>query len=114
MSDTILSAGNTIESRADKILTLMDFAFQQRHRQMNQQKEIDVWSCQRVSAVKNTRQGKADGTDGVGCAALYRVVRESLSEELTLGQRHAGGEGVSHAIYRRQHTRQEPQQVPRP
>lgn len=35
-------------------------------------------------------------TDVVGCV-LYAVVREGLSEELALGQRHAGGEGVSHA-----------------
>lgn len=35
-------------------------------------------------------------TDGVGPVVLYRVVRDGLSEELTLGQRHAG-EGVRHA-----------------
>lgn len=35
-------------------------------------------------------------TDGVGPVVVYRVVRDGLSEEVTLGQRHAG-EGVSHA-----------------
>lgn len=55
--------------------------------------EIDVWS------MKETRQGKAD-RDRVGHAVLYGVVMEGLSEELTRGQRHAGGEGVSYANIR--------------
>lgn len=35
-------------------------------------------------------------TDAVGCV-LYAVVRGGRSEELALGQRRAGGKGVSHA-----------------
>ena len=56
-----------------------------------------MWSHQRVNAVKKTRQGKVSGDRWTRPAVLYGVVRESdtLSEELTLGQRHAGGEGVS-------------------
>lgn len=35
-------------------------------------------------------------TERVGHAILYGVVMEGLCEALTRGQRHAGGEGVSH------------------
>ena len=52
--------------------------------------------------------------DGVGHAVLNGVVRGGPSEELTPGQRHAGGEGVSHASVRAQQAKQGPQQVQRP
>lgn len=50
-----------------------------------------------MSAVKKMRQSKAGGDRWSRTRCFMQGGQEGLSELLTLGQRHARGEAVSHA-----------------
>lgn len=83
MSGAVRSGGNTTESRAEnraeKILTLMDFASDRGTDQPTE--ETDMWSHQRVNAVKKTRQGKVSG-DRWTRPAVYMEWSGSLTPSL--------------------------------